>query len=135
MTQEEKAKRYDKALKAAIVAHKDEDKHLKATLERIFPELAKSEDEKMRKEIANYFKHYSGGDNISVKFPDWIAWLEKQDKKMSDPRYSILDKLIEADNIYQMAMNDAMVEEAKNKTIEALSKLAISTLLGLERQG
>ena len=47
-----------------------------------------SEDEKIRKEIANYFKHYSGGDNISIEFPKWIAWLEKQaawseeDKKM-----------------------------------------------------
>ena len=37
-----------------------------------------SEDEKIRKEIANYFKHYSGGDNISIEFPKWIAWLEKQ---------------------------------------------------------
>ena len=40
--------------------------------------VLESEDEKIRKEIANYFKHYSGGDNISIEFPKWIAWLEKQ---------------------------------------------------------
>lgn len=61
--------------------------------------------------------------------------LEKQGKQMPDPRYSILDKLIEADDIYQMSVNDAMVEEAKNKAIEVLSKLEISKLLWLEKQG
>lgn len=39
MTENEKAKAYDEALKKASTAHKDEDRHLKATLERIFPEL------------------------------------------------------------------------------------------------
>lgn len=39
MTEKEKAKAYDEALKKASAAHKDEDRHLKATLERIFPEL------------------------------------------------------------------------------------------------
>ena len=61
--------------------------------------------------------------------------LEKQAEQKSDPRYSIIAKLIEADDIYQMSVNDAMVEEAKNKAIEALSNLEISKLLGLEKQG
>ena len=39
MTDKEKAKSYDEALKKASAAHKDEDRHLKATLERIFTEL------------------------------------------------------------------------------------------------
>lgn len=39
MTEKEKAKAYDEALEKASAAHKDEDRHLKATLERIFPEL------------------------------------------------------------------------------------------------
>ena len=46
MTEKEKANAYDEALKKASVAHKDEDRHLKATLERIFPELKKSEDKR-----------------------------------------------------------------------------------------
>ena len=43
---EEKAKRYDEALKKAVIAHKDEDRHLKATLESIFHELKESEDKR-----------------------------------------------------------------------------------------
>lgn len=39
MSVEEKAKAYGDALKKASTSYKDEDKHLKATLERIFPEL------------------------------------------------------------------------------------------------
>jgi len=61
--------------------------------------------------------------------------LEKQNETESDPRYSTLDELIEADNIYQMAINDAMVEEARDKAIDALSKLEISKLLDIEKQG
>ena len=34
--------KYKEALNRAIIAHKDEDRHLKATLERIFPELKES---------------------------------------------------------------------------------------------
>ena len=40
--------KYKEALEIAMVAYKDEDRHLKATLERIFPELTESEDEKIR---------------------------------------------------------------------------------------
>lgn len=39
--------KYKEALSKAAIAYKDEDRHLKATLERIFPELAESEDEKV----------------------------------------------------------------------------------------
>ena len=53
MTDKEKAKAYDEALKKASAAHKDDDRHLKATLERIFPELKESEDEKMINFIIN----------------------------------------------------------------------------------
>ena len=45
MTENEKAKAYDEALKKASAAHKDEDRHLKATLERIFPELKEEDDD------------------------------------------------------------------------------------------
>lgn len=45
--------------------------------ERYFSESKENKDEIIRKEIAEYFKHYSGGDSISIKFPEWIAWLEK----------------------------------------------------------
>ena len=44
-------KAYKEALERANVAHKDEDRHIKATLERIFPELKESKDERIRKEF------------------------------------------------------------------------------------
>lgn len=46
-TIEEKAKAYDEAMERAIVAYKDTDRHIKATIERIFPDLKESEDERM----------------------------------------------------------------------------------------
>lgn len=105
------------------------------TIEKAFPELRESEDEKIRKAQLNYWRSVGGKEWYGVPVQEVIAWLEKQGEQMSDPRYSILDKLIDADDIYQMSVNDAMVEEAKNKAIEALSKLEISKLLGLKKQG
>ena len=49
MTDKEKAQAYDEALKKASAAHKDEDRHLKATLERIFPELKEDDGERIKK--------------------------------------------------------------------------------------
>lgn len=104
----------------------------KNDLEEMFPELTELEDEGIRIELLNYLYDVHDDDEERAR---WIAWLEKQGEQMFDPRYSILDKLIEADDIYQMSVNDAMVEEAKNKAIEVLSKLEISKLLELEKQG
>ncbi len=85
MTTEQKAKAYDEALKAAIAAHKDEDRHLKATLERIFPELKESEDERIRKALINVFASHKGYENFyGVSVEDILAWLEKQGEKSSD---------------------------------------------------
>lgn len=102
------------------------------------PELKESENERTRKGLTDFLK--GKFENPCSPTPSkkvlagWIAWLEKQGEKELDPRYSILDKLIEADDIYQMSINDTMVGEAKNKAIEALSNLEISKLLGLEKQ-
>lgn len=79
MNTEQKAKAYDKAVKEASIAYKDEDKHLKATLERIFPELKESEDERIRKAIMEFFELQD--DNTTYSFipkKDILVWLEKQ---------------------------------------------------------
>ena len=72
----QKAQRYDESLKAAVVAHKDEDKHLKATLERIFPELKESEDERIRKGLLYVIEHHPTLPTKEAE--EYIAWLEKQ---------------------------------------------------------
>jgi hypothetical protein len=53
----------------------------KRRLESIFPELVESLDEKIRKEILDYFK-----DLYEHGYPtkEWVAWIEKQDKKEID---------------------------------------------------
>ena len=83
MTQEEKARRYDEALKVAVAAHKDEDKHLKATLERIFPELAEIEDKRIREKLIDTFNFYNPAMNspflLGIHKKDILAWLEKQE--------------------------------------------------------
>lgn len=82
---EEKAKAYDEALKAAVIAYKDEDKHLKATLERIFPQLKESEDEIIRKKLISYFSAVKGFSTLEYNYvisnEEVIAWLEKQGKQ------------------------------------------------------
>ena len=85
MTEKEKAKAYDEALEKASAAHKDEDRHLKATLERIFPELKESEDEKMRNFIINELACLRAtdekGSDRYKELTNAIAWVEKQGRR------------------------------------------------------
>lgn len=78
MTQEEKAKAYDEAVKEASIAYKDEDKHLKATLERIFPELKESEDERIKKNCIHFLELQKQHHAATFEIEECIAWLEKQ---------------------------------------------------------
>ena len=75
---EEKAKRYDEAIKRtkeyAIDGYLDA-----VAVNDIFPELAESEDERIRKEIISYLKRRLKIDSsIPAAIGYWIAWLEKQ---------------------------------------------------------
>ena len=77
MTQEEKAKAYDKIIEFAYNKHQFSSNISEIKLiEEMFPELYESEDERIRKEIINYFKCQSrdepGRKNIHNK---WINWL------------------------------------------------------------
>ena len=81
---EEKAQRYDEALEKAKDYHKqliDEDNPEWASeIEKIFPELKESEDERISKEIIKYLEQsvpHHHHDEI-LKSKEWIAWLEKQ---------------------------------------------------------
>ena len=72
--------------------------------ELIFPELKESDDERIRKELINFFKHYP---NIIVKKErrnDWIAWLEKQ-------RYSEF----ELENEYWRGYDDDAKKQGEQK--------------------
>ena len=110
MTDKEKTKAYDEALKEISAVHKDEDRHLKATLERIFPELKESDDEKIRNFIINELTCLRAidekGSDRYEELTNAIIWLEKQDKNSTDktPRFNIGDWVIfiPSKSIYQI---------------------------------
>lgn len=93
-------KKYREALERANIAYKDEDRHLKATLKRIFPELKESEDERIRKSIINLV--IKSAQNGGMALHKWesqqmIAWLEKQgeDKPVDkiEPKFKVGDTI------------------------------------------
>ena len=47
-------------------------------IDEVFPELKESEDERIRKEILEYFGQFDDGEIRGVVITDWIHWLEKQ---------------------------------------------------------
>lgn len=70
--------REDQIKKAAeIIAYGCSDE-LKAALIQDFPELAESEDERIRKEIIKCIESLSKSQRASSRLYDWIAYLEKQ---------------------------------------------------------
>lgn len=157
MDKEEKAKAYDEALERAKKLYNEAKANDYTSdmedYETIFPELKENEDEKIRRNIIAALKGEGYYDCDLTN--ECIAWVEKQGQTFTkkdvddaylkgifdtkqgkqDARYKYLEEIIAADDIYQMAMNDAMVNEAKEKAAKALSKLGIGKLLGFENQG
>jgi len=78
-------KKYKEALERAREFQKSKDGLCVLTAESIFPELAESEDEKIRKRLIEFFKDWG-----ETKSHCWgksvnkiLAWLEKQGKESS----------------------------------------------------
>ena len=81
MTQEEKAKAYDKALeKARQLCAYPTTKPFINDLQDLFPELAESEDEKTRKRIIALVNAHGQG----MYKDEMLAWLEKQGEQKTD---------------------------------------------------
>ena len=84
MTQEEKAKAYDEALERAKDYYKANQKIGESDeneiLSDIFPELAESEDEKIKNAIITTI-HLYYGEPLEDEAKEMIAWLEKQGEK------------------------------------------------------
>lgn len=72
-----KAKAYDEALELMRDCVPDEDGLVHVRPSDIFPELTKNKDEKIRKEILEYFQQFENEELRGVNISDWIAWLEK----------------------------------------------------------
>lgn len=119
-------KTYKEALERAIIAHKDEDRHLKATLEKIFPELAESDVEKNIKDLIDELKcslraancqndACGGGHEKRIALLEWaIAWLEKQ----GEQRLKRVGTKEVTGTLKEMLDNDVVREEEKSKWTE-----------------
>lgn len=83
MTIEQKARAYDKAIEKIkyIMEHGVSPVLNKEDLQDIFPELAESEDERIRKKLIKYFQDLKGGWFGNISHDDILAWLEKQAPK------------------------------------------------------
>lgn len=91
MTQEEKAKAYDEAIETARKINSGEGVAAPSDwtiCEVIFPELKKSEDEKIKEELMQYLWDLYHKDFCPPKptintCDKWLAWLEKQGEQKS----------------------------------------------------
>ncbi len=102
---EEKAKRYDELLlklQKAKVDYNVCDEMYYRVIDDIVPELAKSEDERIRKAIHIYFDWLDGRKDYAPKgkytIRDMIAWLEKQGEQKQDPCEHCADKRLNCHN-------------------------------------
>ena len=106
------------------------------SIRKVIPELSESKDN-IENRLINAIKSSAQLENClqkhGFKIKEILNWLEKQIERKSDVRYRYLEELLVADDIYQMAMNDAMVKEAKDKATSAISKLCVSELLGFRK--
>ncbi len=94
---EEKAKRYDEAIKRANELNyvSDKDSLQRKTIEHILPELKYDEEERIKQELILMVKlSCTNGDDVDRK----IAWIEKQGvNKLDDdvePKFKVGDKII-----------------------------------------
>ena len=106
-------KLYKEALETGKALHKNGAYRL--LMEEIFPELAESEDEKIRKALIEHCKNqakpYIDTGNECPQIQSWIDWLEKQSK----------DDMIEALRLeYEKGKSDALQEQRKEWTAEDL---------------
>lgn len=128
MTQEEKAKHYDDAVRKAkaIIKNYSKDKASLTVIEHIFPELKEGEDERIKKEILELVS-ISGNGN---QFEEIKDWLEKQcENQKLDGTFVNIDDVREdfMNQIYSILDEDATNDRA-NLIIEAFDNLPSITI-------
>ena len=69
---------YNEALRRAKELYDGGNALTKQQMEIVFPQLAESEDERIRKMLIKYFKELKVDSFINLEIPDILAWLEKQ---------------------------------------------------------
>lgn len=119
LSEKEKAKRYDEALKKAkgVIEQNPLMEYLKKGIEYILPELKENEDEKIKKSLSVYFAKFKPSDmwDADFSFGDIVAWLEKQGKNNMGISETAKQKL--EDNL-----NKALEKETAESLNEFLDK-------------
>ena len=127
MTQEEKAKAYDEAIKVAKSKIKNDKDHIlyEDDIIKIFPELKESDDERIRKELIRFVKGYFPNET-SEQRKAYLAWLEKQGEKFRywKPSEEQLDALDYAYNSCSDTERGNYYEGVLGTLIEDLNKLS-----------
>lgn len=125
MTTEEKAKAYDNLLEKASCITDSNFMTAKEVVEHLFPQLAESEDERIRKEIINYLSNELH--NVKQltprtnEFEAWIAYLEKQkDSNPSTPE--------DISAAYQLGLANGRKEQKSSINIDQLKSLMLQYL-------
>ena len=81
----------------------------KATLIDLFPELKEGEDERIRKEILEFFCQFENGKLRGVDISSWIAWLEKQGEQKPankvGPKFRVGQWIVWYDKCYKVNYN------------------------------
>ena len=88
-TTEEKAKAYDEAIKKAAALYKASEpmSGCNVIIETLFPELAESEDEKVKNKLINLIKMSNEAGGFALhkwEADEMLAWIEKQGEKEKD---------------------------------------------------
>ena len=79
--------------------------------EGVFPELAESEDERIKRRIYNYI-NVTLDDNESIEKEKWLAWLEKQGEKKPTPAVEL-----------RLKIGDWVVVNNKHQSIYQVEKI------------
>jgi hypothetical protein len=129
---EEKAQAYDKALERAQALYNDKNEigyaNAESVLEEVFPLLKESEDERIRKEIINYFakgKEYLS--LCSIGKDDILAWLEKQGEQKPTIEMKSAEESLGIDSeTYNKIVDECIYGEQKpQRIISAEAKEAL----------
>ena len=129
MDYKEKAKAYDELLaKAKQIYNKENDVLIIHTIEELFPELAESEDEKIRKALIDGFTVIKESKNCGKTFSnhnipvtDILAWLEKQGKKLSI--WTDSDRIMAFTLLRDVDQMTYISDEGKNERLQWLNSL------------
>lgn len=90
----------------------------KAVLKEIFPELAESEDEKIRKEIVRFIQMEVEDEIVGNK---WLAWLGKQGERQSI--WTDNDRIMAFTLLRDVDQMTYISNEGKNERLQWLNSL------------